>query len=150
MLVCGAGVVARPALAEDKVIRVPTSDATMNAAIEKARASLDDFLKIADAPPADVESASIKVKIVDQKQSEHFWVTPFKHEGDRFAGVIANEPQLVKNVTFGQVYQFTRADISDWMIRRGGRIHGAYTLRALLPLMSADEAAQYRAMLADE
>ncbi|MFO1169610.1 MAG: DUF2314 domain-containing protein [Hyphomicrobiaceae bacterium] len=139
-----------PVAAEDKIINVPNSDQTMVAAIAHAQETLDGFLALVDNPPAGIERFSLKVAITDGGQTEHFWITPFHREGTEFAGTISNTPELVGNVTEGQEYRFPRADISDWGYMQEGKLHGYYTLRALLPYMAEAEAAQYKAMLADE
>ena len=139
-----------PVAAEDKIINVPNSDQAMIAAIAHAQDTLDTFLALVDRPPAGIESFALKVAITDNVQTEHFWITPFHREGDAFAGTIGNTPMLVSNVTEGQEYRFPRADISDWGYMQDGKLHGYFTLRALLPYMAEAEAAQYRALLADE
>ena len=136
--------------AEDKIINVPNSDQTMVAAIAHAQETLDTFLALVDNPPAGIESFSLKVAITDGSQTEHFWITPFHREGEAFSGTISNTPELVGNVTEGREYRFPRADISDWGYMQDGKLHGYFTLRALLPYMAQAEAAQYRALLADD
>jgi uncharacterized protein YegJ (DUF2314 family) len=135
---------------QDHTIGVSSDDAAMSAAIAKAQATLDDFLKVADHPPEGTSDFALKVKIADGDKVEHFWVIPFSRKGDGFTGTIADKPELVMTVSEGQAYDFPRSDISDWMYTQNGKIHGGQTIRALLPHMKADEAARVKAMLADE
>ena len=52
----------------------------------------------------------------------------------------------VKN---GQRVPVYPAVISDWMYRLDGKIKGGETIRAIIPMLSPEEAAQYKEMLAD-
>ena len=121
----------------------------MNAAITEAHVTLDSFLEKARNPPAGTSNYALKVKIEDQNGIEHFWATPFSATSGGFTGIISNTPQVVRSVKEGQSYAFTREEVSDWMYMKDGKIHGGYTIRAMLPLLSKDEAAQYQALLAD-
>lgn len=154
LLACGlalagsfAGVPPVWAEPKDRVISVPTEDEAMNAAMAKARASLDRFWAAKDSPKADEEGFALKVRIEDDGQSEHFWLTDVKRDGGKLSGSINNDPQWVGNVKMGQRYEFKEADVSDWMFMRKGRIVGNETLRVLLGHMPAAEAAQYKRML---
>lgn len=138
------------ALADDNVVTVPDSDPAMAAAIGKAQASLDKFLAIAEKPPEDADNIALKVRVTDANGTEHFWVSPFHRKGEGFAGNIGNDPAVVKSVTFGQEVEFKRADVTDWMYMTDGKIHGGFTIRALLPHMSEEEALQYQDLLAPE
>jgi uncharacterized protein YegJ (DUF2314 family) len=131
-------------------VMVPDSDPDMAAAIAKAQASLDKFLAIAEKPPEDSDNIALKVRITDANGSEHFWVSPFRRKGDGFVGTISNDPAVVKSVTFGQEIEFARKDVTDWMYMTGGKIHGGFTIRALLPHMSEEETGQYEGLLAPE
>jgi uncharacterized protein YegJ (DUF2314 family) len=149
-LALGASLAPGPARAEDQAIMVPGDDSAMVAAIAHARELLDGFLALAGSESADISEPGVKVMIRDGSKVEHFWVTPFARDGDTFTGVLANEPQLVTTVKAGQTYSFTRADISDWMYHHGDHIHGAYTLKAMLPRLPEAQAEQFRAMLVEE
>ena len=139
-----------PAFAlDDQVINVPNEDADMAAAITKARASLPEFFKVMEKPPAGIDGFSLKVKIPygDGNLVEHFWLADIERKGEKFAGTINNEPESATQITNGQRYEFGDADISDWMYMRNGKIVGNETMRPLFKQMSKEEADQYRAML---
>jgi uncharacterized protein YegJ (DUF2314 family) len=99
---------------DDKVVNVARDDPDMTAAIAQARASLDQFLALSDAPPAGTSDYKLKVEVRDGDTSEHFWIIPFHRTATGFAGTLANEPQAVHNVVAGQELEFTRNDVSDW------------------------------------
>ncbi len=80
---------------------------------------------------------------------EHFWLSDVVYRDGEFQGTIGNDPGIVTNVTFGQSWTIKKAEISDWMFMRGGKMYGNYTMRPLLKTMPAEEAEQYRSMLAE-
>ncbi|TRC92564.1 DUF2314 domain-containing protein [Mesorhizobium sp. WSM4303] len=129
---------------DDKVVNVARDDPDMAAAIAQARASLDQFLSLSEAPPAGTTDYKLKVEVKDGDTSEHFWIIPFHKTASGFAGTLANEPQAVHNVTAGQELEFTRDDISDWGYTKNGRQVGSFTVCVLFKAISKEEAAYYR------
>ena len=105
----------------------------MDAAIERARKEVDEFMKVLAATNAD--SFSVKAPIKDANGTEHFWITDVRYEKGEFVGKIGNDPGIVENVKMGQVWRIKKEEISDWMYVRGEKIHGGYTIDPLLPSM---------------
>ncbi len=130
----------------DTLITVPNEDPEMAAAIAKARASLPVFWKSFEQPGPGEEGFALKVAIRDGKDVEHFWLTDVARDGGKLSGTINNEPGLVDNVENGARYEFTEAEISDWLFQRNGKMVGNETMRPLLKRMPQAEAEQYRAM----
>ncbi len=128
----------------NEVVQTRTDDPDMTAARRKARDTLDDFLKLAANPPPGTSRFKLKVMIVDQHGTEHFWVTPFRQLPDGFEGELANEPRIVKSVRWGQQLRFTRRQISDWGYTRNGRQVGSFTVCALFNKMPKEQADFYR------
>jgi uncharacterized protein YegJ (DUF2314 family) len=135
-----------PAAPKDGVISVLSEDKDMNAAIEKARASIGVFWKSYDGPAANETDHALKVAISGNGTTEHFWLTRIRREGDKLSGVISNRPQSVTSVKLGQRYEFTAETVSDWTFKRNGKLVGNETMRALLPRMPQEQAAVYRQM----
>jgi uncharacterized protein YegJ (DUF2314 family) len=125
--------------AKDDVVQFSNQDRAMNAAIEKARATLDGFLKLAKSPPAGASDFKLKVKMRDKDKSEHMWVIPFQQTATGFSGTLANEPHYVRNVVNGQQVTFTRADISDWGYEQGGKQKGSFTVCVMFTQMPAEQ-----------
>jgi uncharacterized protein YegJ (DUF2314 family) len=136
-----------PTFAQDRVVEVPTDDVEMNTAVETARKTLSDFWAAYEKTTPDLDGFALKVRIEDQGNAEHFWLSDVARAGDKFTGVISNEPQSVANVSEGQTYTFTADQISDWMFRRKGKIVGNHTMRPLLKRMPEEQAKGYRDML---
>lgn len=128
----------------DQVVRVPNSDRDMIEAIANAQATLDEFLVTWKASPTGTSGFKLKVRIQDEGKSEHFWVAPFREDGERFVGILANSPKVVKNVKEGQAIRFSRVDISDWGYVKDGKQVGSFTVCALFKIMPKAQADAYR------
>ena len=124
---------------KETTIEVPDGDPEMNAAIAKARASIGRFWTALELKPPGTENYSLKVAIVDGDQVEHFTTLNVERKDGKIFAEIANEPQFVSNVTFGQRIEVPEADISDWMFWRNGKVVGGETLRVLLKRLSPAE-----------
>jgi uncharacterized protein YegJ (DUF2314 family) len=129
---------------QDEVVGVSADDRAMNAAIRKAQDTLEGFLAVFDKPPSGASGFKLKVRIEDSQGVEHFWVTPFRRTPQGFEGVIANDPQVVRSVRFGQNYQFSRTDISDWGYELNGKQKGSFTVCVMFTHMSKTEVDTYR------
>jgi uncharacterized protein YegJ (DUF2314 family) len=143
LAVCFYGCSKKP----DTLIESGYDQQEMDAAIAKARSEIDRF--IAELAKPTGESHAVKVPIQDAGQTEHFWLTSVKYSGGKFSGTINNDPGLVRNVKIGDKRSVAKAEISDWMYMRGGKMHGNYTMRPLLKSMPPSEAAKFRSLLAE-
>lgn len=133
-------------VAKERVISVLSEDKDMNAAIHKARASIGMFWKSYETPGAGETDHALKVAVAGNGTTEHFWLTRIKRDGEKYSGVISNQPQSVKTVKIGQRFQFTADMVSDWTFKRHGKLVGNETMRVLLPRMPEEQAAVYRQM----
>lgn len=117
------------------------------AAVAAAQSSMDRFIE--EMKNQRGEDFSVKVRIADGEKGEYFWVSDVVLRDGVFEGVISNRPGIVSNVKEGQKWSVKKEEAADWMFRRDGKIHGNYTIRPLLERMPAEEAARYRALLAE-
>lgn len=129
---------------QNKVYNISSQDAEMEAAIAKARATLDDFLKVHAKPPKGADEFKIKVMFTGGGNTEHIWVTPFEATKTGFKGTLAGEPRYVKHLANGQDVTFTRADITDWGYALNGKQKGSYTVCVMFNHMPAADANRYR------
>lgn len=139
-----------PGYAGDDITSVSESDPVMNAAIEKARATLPEFWAHLASPGVGETDFNIKLAISDGESVEHFWCDGIEGDSLKATCSIANDAVYVHTVKFGDRVDIDPAQISDWMYFIDGRIKGAQTLRALLPRLSEEDATRYRAMLIEE
>lgn len=130
----------------DDVAYVDDDDPAMTRAFEKARATLDDFLQLAQAPKQGTEGYALKVAVTDGENTEYFWVGDFEARGDELSGVLNNEPETVKKYKFGERFTFTRDQVVDWTYMEPAtpRMHGNYTACALLTHEDPQEAEEFK------
>ena len=131
----------------ETLVTAPYDEAEMDAAIQRARDEVDNFL--AELKAGNGEDFAVKAPIEDSGTVEHFWLTGITFAGGQFTGTINNDPGLVTNVKFGQEYTLGKTEISDWMFMRDGKMHGNYTMRPLLETLPEAEAAELRKMFAN-
>jgi len=129
--------------------KVSENDPEMLAAIDKARKSLPNFWNKFEKHSDGESNFALKVKITDERGTEHFWVTELKRQNGTITGTINNEPEIVHNVKMDQRITVPEADISDWMYMRNGKIYGNETVHPLYKTMSPEELASVKKMLAN-
>jgi uncharacterized protein YegJ (DUF2314 family) len=121
--------------------------AEMDVAITRAHREVDAFIAELGNPTG--EDHAVKAPIQDGEATEHFWLTDVSFRDGKFHGTINNDPGIVSNVKFGQSWSLAKEEISDWMYMRDGKMYGNYTMRPLLTTLPEEEAAHYRALLAE-
>jgi uncharacterized protein YegJ (DUF2314 family) len=127
----------------DKVTEVASDDARMNAAIAKARSTVDQFITVVKSPKASQSSVSVKAPFTEAGYTEHMWLSDVSFDGTNFHGTVDNEPEKVKTVKMGQTVSVARDKISDWMYVENGKLFGGETLRALREGLSPNERAEF-------
>ena len=103
----------------------------LQAATEKARASLDEFIDELKNASADFRS-SIKVKVEDGRHTEYMWLDDLTYDNEIFSGTINNDPQTVSNVSLGDPWQASRDDIYDWLYKKNEKLYGNFSFKAAL------------------
>ena len=135
------------AVGQKNVADVDPNDPAMNAAIAKARKTLNEFWSAYKTPkPGD--SFFLKVKITSGDNVEHIWLNNIKRNGARISGNISNDPVKVMSIKRGQLYSFMMKDVTDWLYMRNGKMYGNETIRPLLKRMPKAEADHWRSMFA--
>jgi uncharacterized protein YegJ (DUF2314 family) len=130
----------------DTLVQGGYDEQEMQAEIARARSEVDTFL--VELSKANGTDFSVKAPIEDKGKTEHFWLTDIVYQDDEFEGLIGNDPGVVGNVKFGQKWKIKKAEISDWMFMRDGKMHGNYTMRPLLKTMPKEQADEFRALFA--
>lgn len=122
------------------------NDPEMQSAYDKARRTLNYFLGVAESPPPDTRGFALKVGVVEQDQTEFFWVYPFERNEEGFSGRINAEPEVVSQVFKGQMIEFERSQIVDWTFedRATNIMHGNYTGCVLLEREAPEHAEQFQ------
>lgn len=130
---------------EPEILSVDDADPEMNAAIQKARKTVGDFIDALSHPRLSRTNLSIKLAIRDQDEVEHFWLNNVQYSDGTFSGDIANTPNSVQSVTFGQPLSVPAAQISDWMYIENGALKGGFTMRVMRNRLTPKERADFDA-----
>ncbi len=124
------------------------NEQALAAAFAEARSTLNAALQL--FLNGDYETFSVKFPVIEGDQEEHLWLGDLKYYTDgTFSGIIEDQPKIVSSIVQGQSCEVAYDDVSDWQSFTAGKIHGNYSLRALIPFLSEAEAAKYRAVFAD-
>jgi uncharacterized protein YegJ (DUF2314 family) len=124
---------------DDPMVVVDSSDKEMNAAIDQARKSVQQFVAALQSPKADQSAFSIKKQFNQGSSGEHIWLTDVTFDGKTFHGKVGNDPEIVKNIKFGDDAVVNKDEISDWMFIENGKLVGGYTLKVIYSRMSQKE-----------
>jgi uncharacterized protein YegJ (DUF2314 family) len=140
-----------PVTAQDSsYIRIPNQDREMEEAKTKARATLGHFWERLAKPGPNEDGFAIKVALpYGRNNTEHIWANDVWRKDGKISAVINNVPRDVKTVRLGQRIDVSEGQISDWTYMRADKMVGNYTMRPLLKRMPPQDAARYRAMLAE-
>jgi uncharacterized protein YegJ (DUF2314 family) len=119
------------------------ADAELDAAIEQARASLDDFLAKITTPHPDRTFVAVKVRFAPPGESEQdIWVDQVTYTGGVLRGSMGDDiPSL--RLEAGEMIRVAEEDIVDWMIVEDGKLIGGYTIRLAVQRMSPEEREQF-------
>ena len=112
------------------IIDVDSEDQQMNAAIEKARSTLDQFFENYTSIENDGYSLKFGLETSDGG-IEHIWFNPLGVNGDTIKAECANQPRDIPDLKLGDIRELKREQITDWMIVSGNKCYGGYTIRAL-------------------
>ena len=134
----------QPARKPGAGFRLPADDPEMNAAFTRAQSTVAEFItRFTNSLPTDTRF-SVKVLAQDGTEVEHFWLSDLSYTNGTFTGKIANEPESVRTVTFGQQVALPEKEILDWMYLANGKLIGNETLRVLMTRMPKAKADRIR------
>jgi len=124
---------------------VEPSDEEMNAAIDKARAAVAQFLKVLQSPKASQVDFTVKkaFQCKDDEEHEHLWLHNVTFDGTIIHGEVANDPRFVDGISFGDSAEVLPGEISDWKYIEDGKLVGGYTIRVLLDKMPEGQKAAF-------
>lgn len=119
---------------------VASEDATMNAAVEKAKATVDDFVRAFHAQKAGAKDYFVKKPYQTPTGGmEHMWIEVLKEENGVLNGRIANDAEETREVSRGQMVSLQTSEISDWKYQDGNKLIGGFTIRYFIEKMSPKE-----------
>lgn len=120
---------------DDGVTYFDDGDATMNAAVAEARATLDLFLTHAITPQGQgIPTAMLKVAFPAQSRGgdEIIWVEALSRTATGFGGYLANQPVDMGPLRHGDYVEFGAQQINDWGLDApSGQLYGHFTTRVI-------------------
>ncbi|OWU89184.1 DUF2314 domain-containing protein [Flavobacterium sp. WLB] len=128
---------------EPAIYGVESEDKEMNAAIEKANQTLNDFNIGLSNPKA--QSQALKVAFTDSNGTEHMWVGNVEFNNGKYSGILNNDPEFVTEYKAGDKIDIDSSKISDWMYIENGKLFGGYTIKVLRNRMTYEERKQFDA-----
>jgi uncharacterized protein YegJ (DUF2314 family) len=118
-------------------------DPKMDAAMEKARKTVDQFIEALQNPKPGQQFFAIKAPFKDGKNTEFMWLSDVTFDDEHFSAVIDNDPDRIKSVKIGQHVKVEKQRIADWMYVHNGKLVGNLTLRALRDEMTPKERKEF-------
>lgn len=112
-------------------------DPLMVDALAKAKATVNQFLKLIRAPK---ESALVKLYFLsNSNEVEHLWAEVLEVLDDAELGVRLVTPPVTHSGELDRLYRCNVADIEDWQVRDAqGKVHGGFSQRAMFAIARRD------------
>ena len=136
-----------------QITSVSPENKAVNAAIVKAQATLPVFFERLASPKPGDDNFLVKIRyetLKDDGGGEHIWAKDVVKVGDSVLATIDNVPKDIPNLSKGQRVTVPISRVTDWLYERDGKYRGAYTVRALVPFMTKQQAADMRKRLGPE
>lgn len=130
----GVETVSRP-----DVHSVDPGDPEMNAAMVRARSTVDGFVRHLPALRSGGEFYAIKLPLSENGETEHVWINEPEFDGGRFTGYLASVPVSLPSWSYGDKVTVQMDRISDWLAVTDGTLYGGLTLHVLRPRMTEEE-----------
>lgn len=106
-------------------------------AMDKARASLDDFRALLRAPH---RHAIVKIRFLSNgEQIEHLWAEVLRAPADDKLDIRLVTPPITHSGRLNRLRTCDLSDVEDWQVRdTSGKIHGGFTHRAMFAIARRD------------
>lgn len=121
---------------DPQVYQVKDDDRQMARASQRARKNVGVFIAALRKPTPDQRDFAVKKKFVQGEAVEHLWISDVRFTGNRFVGVVDNNPREIKGLRAGTRVSVNPDEISDWAFVDKGVLVGGYTVRALMMELS--------------
>lgn len=118
----------------DPVVYGQGNDPELEQAKKDALSTLDYFIKTFNYHSSDTTyHFSLKADFIDNGEHEHMWISLNKIENTKFQGLLSNEPQIIKNIKYGDLVTISRDQIEDWILldTKTNNWEGGYSAKIL-------------------
>ena len=119
-----------------------TDDPEIKAAMEKARATVGDFLAVLRKPAANQTQFMVRKAYPTREAGRRqiLWINQITFDGTLLHGVADDKTAAVgAGIPLDGRVAFPPSEIADWMFNEDGKAVGGFMLRALKNKMSAEE-----------
>jgi uncharacterized protein YegJ (DUF2314 family) len=131
----------------DSVTRVNSEDQAMNAIIDQARGSVNEFLKEYSDPNSTCTDFAVKYPFDTDPGSkiakEHIWLDNIEKKDGKYYGIVNNDPFYIKDMKFGDKVEFDINKISDWKYVKDGFLVGGKSIVYFYDRMSEKEKKEF-------
>lgn len=131
---------------KSRLLHTDAGDTGMNAAIDRARATLPQLIASLEHAPRGLTYLGVKVRLGDADGAgEHIWLYDVTYTNGKIAGKLVDDALMFPSLHAGDVVPVEPREISDWMTVANGRACGGFTSRIMVAEMNAEERAAYLA-----
>ena len=121
------------------MVGTKSDDKEMQAAVEKARETLPDFLRtLRDHWPSQFDF-QIKVRFRERDETELMWLSNVTYDGQVLKGKLHSHPEFAQGIRHGDSYTAAPEDVVDWTYQEYGRWVGAFTERVVRNRLPREE-----------
>jgi uncharacterized protein YegJ (DUF2314 family) len=127
-----------------------TDDPDIRAAMEKARATVGEFLAALQKPAANQRQFMVRKAFPAREagRQQILWINQVTFDGTLLHGVADDKTAAVgAGIPLDGKVAFPPAEICDWMFNEDGKAVGGFMLRALKNKMTEDEWAKIAAQI---
>lgn len=129
---------------DTRIFRIGTGDEAMNAAMDRARSTVPQFITQLEHPPRGLTYAGVKVRLGDPEGAgEHIWLYEVTYDDGMIAGKLSDDAQMIPGFHADEVVRVAPREISDWMTVEDGRACGGFTNRIVIGEVNAEQRAAY-------
>lgn len=103
----------------DKVVSLSVNDASLTVYKDKAQKELQYLIDFMNDHEKDDElfRYAVKAGFIEDDHSEHMWVQVNEFKDGHFRGRLANEPNTIKRIKYGDNVTIKREDVEDWILQ---------------------------------
>ncbi len=139
LTLCISAFACTPAPVPTSASKTPAADVELEAAIQQARNTLDEFTDRIASPHPNRTFAAVKVRFFPPDAlPQDIWVDGVTYIDGTFNGSMGDDIPSLK-LFAGDKIKVARENILDWMIVEDGRLVGGYTIRLAYQRMSPEE-----------
>jgi uncharacterized protein YegJ (DUF2314 family) len=131
----------------DSVTSVSSEDQAMNAIINQARLSVNEFLKEYSNPNTTCTGFQVKYPFDtdpgSESTKEHIWLSNIEKNDGKYYGIVVNDPFYIKSMKYGDKVEFDINKISDWKYVKDGFLVGGKSIVYFYERMSEKEKKEF-------